>query len=364
VHGRVLFFISQPLNDSLVRAMPRVVEEIRQVHGDSPFTLVFDRGGYSGKLFRWLSKENLGFITYLKGRKARRRYREEQFERRWFEFENHRHVYRVYEKKTRVNEAGLIRTLVYQDDTGEQIPILSNLPDRYKAARLVHCLRLRWRQENALKYLKEHYAIEQITQYGSEEEQSEHQVANPKRKKLRSRISETRKEIEALEAQLGRALEHSVNETTRGLKISQARLRRQLKAKRQVLTRLQTRLNHTPAMIPLSELKDKGKRELLKEDRRLLVNALKLAAYNAERLLALQFNRYYQQDKDVLSIFRSLFQLPGRIVSVSEDRLEILLERPTPEKVARALESLLEELNEQRPTMFDAGPLLVYRVAS
>ena len=363
VRGRVLFFISQPLNDSLARAMPQLVAEIRQVHGERPFTVVFDRGGYSGKLFRWLSEKNIGFITYLKGRKAKRRYSEDRFKRSWFKFEKRRHVYRVYEKKTRVNEVGLLRTVVYQDDTGKQIPVLSNLPRKCSAAKLVHCLRLRWRQENAFKYLKEHYAIEQIIEYGAEEEQRQHQVANPKRKKLKSRISETEKEIEALEAQLGRALEHSANRTTKGLKISQARLRQQLAAKRQSTHRLQTRLNHTPSKIALSELKDKGRRELLTEDRRLIVNAIKLSAYNAERLLAVQFNHHYGQDKDVLSIFRSLFHLPGQVIAVSRDMFEVRLERPKPEKVARALESLVEELNQQSPRMFIDGPLLDFHVS-
>jgi hypothetical protein len=110
IHGRALFFVSQPLNDSLVRAMPGVVEEIRRVHGANPFTVVFDRGGYSGELFRWLTEENIGFISYLKGRKARRRYPEGRFEKSWYEFEKVRQVYRVYEKKTQINKAGLIRT--------------------------------------------------------------------------------------------------------------------------------------------------------------------------------------------------------------------------------------------------------------
>ena len=57
----------------LARAIPNVVEEIRQAHGQEPFTLVFDRGGYSGKAFRFLEEQGVGFITYLKGRKARRR---------------------------------------------------------------------------------------------------------------------------------------------------------------------------------------------------------------------------------------------------------------------------------------------------
>src|SRR6516164_2770785 len=82
--GRVLFFFSQPLNDSLARALPAAVEEIRRVHGPQPFTLVFDRGGYSGDAFRFLQQQNIGFITYLRGRSARRRYARKRFRRGWF----------------------------------------------------------------------------------------------------------------------------------------------------------------------------------------------------------------------------------------------------------------------------------------
>ena len=39
-----------------------------------------------------------------------------------------------------------------------------------KAAKVVHCLRLRWRQENDFKYLRDNYAIDQIIQYGADQE--------------------------------------------------------------------------------------------------------------------------------------------------------------------------------------------------
>lgn len=54
VRGRVPFLLSRPLNDSLGRALPTAVAEIRQVHGPGPFTLVFDRGGFSADAFRFL----------------------------------------------------------------------------------------------------------------------------------------------------------------------------------------------------------------------------------------------------------------------------------------------------------------------
>jgi transposase/uncharacterized coiled-coil protein SlyX len=368
VRGRVLFFLSQPLNDSLARSIPRMVEEIRRAHGKTPFTLVFDRGGYSPKLFRWLNKEEIGFITYLKGRKAKRRYPEDKFESKWYEFEKKRHYYRIYEKKTRLHGAGLLRTLVWVDEDGQQIPVLTNLGQTLKPARVVHWLRLRWRQENALKYLKEHYAIDQILQYGAQAEVDEgRKMKNPARRRLKSRIDEVRQEIQAMEAEIGRALEtnsEGAYRTTHGLKIALTRQRKKLAKKREVLNRLKNRLQHTPAEILASEQKDAKPRMLLNEDRRLLVNAFKLIALNAEKLLALRFNKHYQQSKDVLSVFRSLLHLPGHIDYISTQQLEVRLARPQPEKLARALESLLEELNRDQLKMFDAGPTLNFSLES
>ena len=358
--GRALFFLSQPLNNSLARAIAGVVEQIRRVHSSGAFTLVFDRGGYSGKLFRWLNAQGIGFITYLKGRKARRRYPREWFRQAWFSFEEQRHYYWVYEKRTRVLGAGLLRTIMRLDD-GEQIPVLTNLSVACKPARVVHCLRLRWRQENSLKYLNENYAIDQIIQYGAVEETEERLVANPKRARLQERVGEVRQEIEALEAELGRAVDQNDERrrrTARGVKIAHARLRRKLSERRQLLAQLENRLRHTPAQLSSSELN--SKRALLKEDRRLIVNALKLVACNAERVLALQFNRHYQQDKDVFSVFRALFHLSGTVERRSEEVLEVRLQRPEPAKVAQALEVLLQELNAERPRMLGDGPVLQF----
>jgi transposase len=361
--GRALFFFSQPLNDSLGRAIPGAIAEIRRVHGKEPFTLVFDRGGYSGETFRLLQAEGIGFITYLKGRSAKRRYATQQFKAGWFSFEGKRHTYQLFEKKTCVRGVGLIRTVLFVGDDGQQIPVLTNLAATAKPAKVVHCLRLRWRQENSFKYLGENYAIDQIIQYGADSETQDRLIANPKRKALKEEARLLAQQIESLQAQLGRALEdndESQRSTARGLKIAHAELRRQIAQKRQVLTRVENRLRHTPSQISAQQA---GKtRALLHEDRRLLVNALKLTAANAERMLALQFDRFYQNSKDAFSIFRGLLQLPGFVRSAGPDHLEVLLQRPDSPKVAEALAMLLLDLNHQTPRMLDGGPALTFHL--
>jgi hypothetical protein len=360
--GRALFFLSRPLNDSLARAIPPVVAEIRRAHGEGPFTLVFDRGGYSGDAFRFLNEQNIGFITYLKGRKARRRYPEKRFRRGWFEFEGRRHTYRLYQKRTRINQAGAIRTILFLGEEGQQIPVLTNLTAASKPAKVVHCLRLRWRQENSFKYLTEHYAIDQIIQYGADEEERARVVLNPRRKALRQRVQSVREHVETLEAQLGRAVnqnQETRRPTTRGFKIAHRTLRRQIAQQQQLLARLENRLRHTPSQIDAEKV-DK-KRSLLREDRRLVVNSLKLAAYNAERVLALRFLKHYGRTKDVFSVFRALLHLPGRVHCLNSQHIQVELDRPDSTKIATALEALLVELNTEQPRLLVGdGPRLSF----
>jgi hypothetical protein len=363
-NGRVLFFFSQPLNDSLARALPRAVAEIRRAHGDQPFTLVFDRGGYSGDGFRYLQSEGIGFITYLKGRAARRRYTARRFRTGWFSFEGKRHTYRLFEKKTRIKKVGSIRTILFLGDEGQQIPVLTNLPAAALPAKIVHCLRLRWRQENSFKFLSDHYAIDQIIQYGADPETEDRLIDNPKRKALKEKARELSKQIQTLEAQLGRALDNNQEKrqrTTRGLKIAQADLRRQIARHKQALSRLNNRLRHTPAKISAKKV-DK-QRVLLREDRRLLVNAIKLVTANAERMLVARFNRVYQNPKDAFSIFRGLLQSPGVIRFTGPDQVEVILKRPDSAKVAQALQSLLKQLNAEQPRMLVSGPILTFSLA-
>jgi len=363
--GRALFFLSRPLNDSLARAIPALAAEIRRAHGDGTFTLVFDRGGYSGDAFRFLNQQGIGFITYLKGRKARRRYPEKRFRRGWFEFEGQRHTYQLFQKRTRINRAGAIRTILFLGEDGQQIPVLTNLTAASKPAKVVHCLRLRWRQENSFKYLGENYAIDQIIQYGADEEQAVRLVPNPKRKALKQRAQNVSQQIEALEAQLGRAMnnnQEATRPTTRGFKIAHGKLRRQIARQRQILTRLESRLRHTPSRIEAGKV-DKT-RWLLREERRLVVNSLKLAAYNSERMLALRFLKHYRRPQDAFSVFRALLHLPGQVRCLDRQRIQVVLDRPDSAKVAAALEALLAEINPEQPRLLGDGPRLSFALST
>ena len=65
-----------------------------------------------------------------------------------------------------------------------------------------------------------------------------------------------------------------------------------------------------------------------REECRLLVNALKLAACSAERTLALRFDKCYQRPQDPFSVFRGLLHLPGVVRATDSECIEVRLHMP------------------------------------
>jgi hypothetical protein len=66
--------------DPLTKALPRLLREVRDVVGERRVTVVFDRGGWSPKLFGTMIKDGFDLLTYRKGRC--RRINERRFIRR------------------------------------------------------------------------------------------------------------------------------------------------------------------------------------------------------------------------------------------------------------------------------------------
>lgn len=103
-------------------------------------------------------------------------------------------------------------------------------------------------------------------------------------------------------------------------------------------------------------------RATLKSDRHDLVTGIKLATYNAERLLARRFFQHYQDPRDWLTIFRSLLQLPGVLRQEPEGTIAVQLRAPDQPHIHRALVAFLADINDRHPRMFGTGPALRFEV--
>ena len=78
--GDPLLVITGEVDAALTKAMPRLLREVREVVGERKVTIVFDRGGWSPKLFATMIKSGFDVLTYRKGHC--RRINERRFVRR------------------------------------------------------------------------------------------------------------------------------------------------------------------------------------------------------------------------------------------------------------------------------------------
>src|SRR2546426_405137 len=63
-----LFVVTAEANAGLVKMLPGILNQVRALVGQRRVTVVFDRGGYSPKLFQQMLASGFDLLTYRKGR--------------------------------------------------------------------------------------------------------------------------------------------------------------------------------------------------------------------------------------------------------------------------------------------------------
>src|SRR3989442_7615767 len=69
--GDPLFVVTAEANAGLVKMLPAILKQVRTLIGKRRITVVFDRGGYSPKLFQQILAADFDLLTYRKGRYRR-----------------------------------------------------------------------------------------------------------------------------------------------------------------------------------------------------------------------------------------------------------------------------------------------------
>jgi len=357
--GRPLLFVTEEANATLAKAMPRIISAIREVLGDRRFSVIFDRGGYDGKLFHWLLAEGIDFITYQRGNP---KLPLDRFVRRECRFEGRRVRLRLAEDKVKVGGSGPWRRIVLRVADGHQTPILTSLGPELGAARIASLILARWRQENFFRYMREHHGLDQLMGYAYAEADGQRQVANPERKALARELKLRRQELAGLRAELGQAVLDEPRDggrTAHGLKVAQKGAVRKLRDLEASIAELVERQRELPKQVPLAEA---GRREVMRLEQKAIIDRLKITAYNAEEWLLDRLLRHYSNPHDIRALLRAFVELPGELRSVG-DRVLVTLDPPDTPLHRRALRGLCDELNQlgaaypgtDRPVIYDVA---------
>ncbi|HSS66629.1 MAG TPA: helix-turn-helix domain-containing protein, partial [Gammaproteobacteria bacterium] len=97
--GDPLLVITGEVENALTKAFPRLLREVRALVGERRVTIVFDRGGWSPKLFGTMIADGFDILTYRKGK--RRQIKEARFARRRAKLDGHWVSYRLHDQAAR-----------------------------------------------------------------------------------------------------------------------------------------------------------------------------------------------------------------------------------------------------------------------
>ncbi len=358
--GRPLLFLTEQLSTNLAKAMPRIVAAIRDVVSERSFTVIFDRGGFDGKLFTWLAEEHISFITYQRGNP---RLHADAFGRRETRFEGRRVRFWIAEDEVTVGRSGPWRRIVVRTADGHQTPILTNLGPEAGAARIACLMFARWRQENLFKYMGAHHGLDRLVSYGADAAPADTRLPNPERKHLDRQIAARRKELAALKADLGDAVldePKTGSRTAHGLKIAQHGAVRRLRTLEEEIAALVAARKPLPTHVTVAE--SGATREVIRLEHKAIVDRIKISAYNAEEWLLDRLISHYHNPNDVRDLLRSFAQLSGEI-DTTHDGVVVTLDPPDTPMHRRALRGLVEDLNAIGVSYPGTDIPVTYRVA-
>jgi len=136
--GDPLFVVTAEANASLTRMLPIVLGEVRQLVGRKRrVTMVFDRGGWSPKLFRELLAANFDVMTYRKWRT--RRISETRFRCHQAKLDGRKVEYLLHDQQSAFsNESYALRQITRLGAHGHQTPIITSRWDLPAVANLPH----------------------------------------------------------------------------------------------------------------------------------------------------------------------------------------------------------------------------------
>ena len=357
--GDPLFVITAEANAGLIKMLPGILAQVRALMGKRRLTVVFDRGGYSPKLFLQILDADFDLLTYRKGRYPR--IPPKRFQTCRTRRDGRTISYVLADQEVRLLRGKLrLRQVTRLMDNGHQTPILTSrrgLPPAQVAYRMFD----RWRQENFFKYLREEYAFDALVEYATVPDDPTRQVPNPAWAAVDAQLRQAYAHLDRLQAEYGLEALTNLEEqrrTMRGFKTAHGKLGRKIWNAWQRIEQLEKRRAAIPRRVPVRSVTHQPVVKLAPE-RKHLTNLIKMLAYQAEsdllRMVGPHYRRTGQEGRTLLqSALASAADL-----HVTETELRVTLAPQSSPHRTRAIAALCDQLN-QTETLFPGSRLRLH----
>ncbi len=365
----VLVWTAEP-GASLAGELRRATREIRALVGeDATPTVVFDRGGWSPRLFAELKDAGFDLLTYRKA--PLRAEARGNFKRHTFVDDlGRKQVYWLAERTVRLHYKDAknkrrhftCRQITRLDPTsGHQTQIVTTRED-LSAAEVAYAMFSRWREENFFRYMRHNYDLDALDSYAKEDDDPTRMVPNPDKKQAQKRVAAAQGVERRAERSLAQVLA-AIKDDKIELDEGNDRLReatRTLDAARAGVETAKQRAKTVAARVALGEVHPDAKRAT--PERKRLHDACRMAVYNATSSLARILGPHYRRaDDEGRMVLREAFRGSADLEIVG-DELHVRLDPMSSPRRSRAVAGICGVLNATE-TIYPGTELrLVYSV--
>lgn len=363
--GEPLFVVTAEANAGMVKMLLLLIPRIRSLVGEKRRpTIVFDRGGWSPKLFAQLLDQRFDVLTYRKGHTDK--IAEARFKTTKARINGHQVSYRLHDKRVALLDGTLhLRQVTRLTEDGHQTSILTSRVD-LKAIEVAYRMFERWRQENFFKYMREEFAIDALAEHAAEPDDPSRMVPNPARRALDEQVAAARAAESKLAQEYGHAAidnPEAVRPTARGFKIAHGKLGKQLRAAREQLAELRRQRAALPERVAVGVALGGTPVVKLATERQHLTTVLKMVAYQIESDLLEILRPYYARiDEEGRTLIQTALQSAAALAP-GPDQLAVTIAALSSRHRSKAVSAVCAALN-KRPVAFPGtAQVMHYEVA-
>lgn len=383
--GQPFFYVNREVDHGLVRELreelvpwleahvPISEEHQRRMDADPwvpRFTIIHDREGYSPNLMLALKKRRIAVLTY-------HRYPDsdwglEEFQEQEVKLVSGETVkMTLAERGTRVgSRPGVLGVWVREvrklAADGHQVSVVSTHFQGDAASQAV-ALMARWSQENFFKYMREHYGLDALVEYGTEEIPATVTVLNPAWREADRAVRQQNAALKRCqEMQKNLNLDQPLSsDIVLKFEQQQGQLQDRIEQHQLVLAQLKEKRKAIAHHIPVNELPEKDKFTRLRKERKHFLDTVKMIAYRAETSTAATLREKLARFDDARALLRQIYSTEADVIpDLNAKTLTVRLHHMTQGAHDSAVEYLCEELTATE-TIFPGTDLrLVYKLGS
>jgi Transposase protein len=383
VLGQPFFAVERPIDHGLLEALrsdivPRLLHEVpgqpsaAELEADryrARFVILFDREGYSPEFFKEMwQTHRIACITYHKYPKDD--WPTSEFEEIETTLRGGEQVsLKLAERGTWIGDkkSGLwVREVRKLTSSGHQVSLISTA---YGESGGEDSVRLfsRWSQENFFHYMMQHFAIDLLNEYGTEEiPETKRPVVNPRWRELDRQKRSVKSKLIHRQARFAALTLHPESDESAQAKWEKrkAELLEEIEQLEHELTGIDSQLKTTPGHLDWDKLPEREKFQRLAPSRKQLVDTVKMIAYRAETALASIVREELARTDDARSLLRDLFCSEADLTpDLEKSALGVQVHPMSNPRSNRAVAHLLEHLNAAEFTYPGTTLRLVYSIA-